>query len=266
MLGTIARLLTGVARIADILRLRWLLVWIFHRLPAPLRLRLQVRLGYMRGQTLIPVEEYERVCAAAVALVGDAVSAPGAAYLEFGVYVGTSMASMHRVSQRLGAGKLRLIGFDSFQGMPQGVEDVDGGRWQQGDLASGIDVTRRNLRRLRVPLERVELVPGFFEQSLTDDTRRRLKIVSAPLVMMDCVLSSATRVALDFLAPLVTHRTVIFFDDWDALGIADRGMGERVAFEEWLSAHPEFQAEELTDLAYGDDARTFLVTRLADPA
>jgi O-methyltransferase len=261
-----SRLLTAVARLADVLHLRWVLTWIFHRLPAPLRLRLQVRVGYMQGQTLVPVEELERVCAAAVAMLAPAVSAPGAAYLEFGVYVGTSMACMHRVTERMGAGDLRLIGFDSFQGMPKGVEDQDDRRWHEGQLSADMELTKRNLRRLGVPLERIELIPGWFEQSLTDETRRGLGVVSAPIVMVDCVLASATRVALDFLTPLVTDRTIIFFDDWDAMGVADRGMGERVAFEEWLSAHPEFKAEELPDLAYGDDARTFLVTRLAEPA
>ena len=36
-------------------------------------------------------------------------------YLEFGVYVGTSLLCMHRAANSLGLGSLRLIGFDSFR-------------------------------------------------------------------------------------------------------------------------------------------------------
>lgn len=87
--------------------------------------------------------------------------------------------------------------------------------------------------------------------------------MSAPIVMVDCALSSAMRVALDFLTPLITDRTLMFFDDWAALDLADRGMGERVAFEEWLSAHPELKGEDLPDLSYRHDSRAFLVSRIA---
>ena len=39
-------------------------------------------------------------------------------YLEFGVSRGHSMASMHRVISRLKLDRVRLFGFDSFEGMP----------------------------------------------------------------------------------------------------------------------------------------------------
>jgi O-methyltransferase len=267
MIGTIGgRLLGATVRLADTLHLRWVLSGIVRRLPPPLRLRLgkaQVRLGYMEGLTLVPEENLESACAAALELLGGAVSSPGAAYLEFGVYVGTSMACMYRAAARKGADGLRLIGFDSFQGMPKSVEEQDDQRWHEGELYSDVELTKTNLRRLGVPLERVELVPGWFEESLTDETRRRIGIASAPIVMVDCVLSSATRVALDFLTALITDRTVIFFDDWAAHDLADRGIGERVAFEEWLSAHPELKAEKLPSLSYSHDSRAFLVSRVA---
>ena len=45
---------------------------------------------------------------------------------------------------------------------------------------------------------RVELVPGWFDESLTDETRSRLGIERASVIMMDCVLEASTLTALEF--------------------------------------------------------------------
>jgi O-methyltransferase len=259
-----SRILGGAVRVADLLHVRWVITGIVHRLPPSVRLRLgrlQVRLGYMHGLTLVPERELERSAEAALRLIGSDATGVGSAYLEFGVYVGTSMSCMYRAATRVGATELRLIGFDSFQGMPQGVEREDDERWHRGQLYSDIELTRKNLARLGVPLERIDLVAGWFEESLTDETRRRLGVTRAPIVMMDCVLSSSTRLALDFCTPLMADRTIVYFDDWNVRDLADRRLGERAAFEDWLAAHPEMTAEEQPALHYNDDVRAFLVMR-----
>ena len=122
-------------------------------------------------------------------------------------------------------------------------------------------LTRANLRRLGVAPGRVELVPGWFEASLTAATRERLGLVSADVVMIDCVIESATRTALDFVLPLVTERTVVFFDDWSVFDFEERDLGEKAAFEGWTAEHPELAVERLPGLEYSPDARAFLVAR-----
>ncbi|HXI79728.1 MAG TPA: TylF/MycF/NovP-related O-methyltransferase [Verrucomicrobiae bacterium] len=258
------RFLGGAVRLADLLHLRWAITGLVHRLPPSTRLwlgKLQVRTGYMHGLTLVPEQELQRSFEAALRLMGPAVGGAGATYLEFGVFVGTSMACMYRATTRVGASGLRLVGFDSFQGMPAGVEEQDDKRWHEGQLYSDVELTRTNLKRLGVPLERIDLVPGWYEDSLTAETRQRIGLTQAAVVMVDCVLGASTRLALEFCAPLITDQTVIYFDDWAAAGVSDRGMGERAAFEEWLVVHPEMTAEELPALQYNDDVRAFLVTR-----
>ena len=83
----------------------------------------------------------------------------------------------------------------------------------------------------------------------------------ADVVMLDCVLAASTRLALDFTTPLIADRTIFYFDDWNVRDLADRRLGERAAFEDWLAGHPEMTAEELPALRYNDDVRAFLVTR-----
>jgi hypothetical protein len=257
------RVVGGAVRLADALRVRWALRGIVHRLPPPLRLRLgklQVGLGFMEGLTLVPEAELERSYEAALRLLGEDNST-SAAYLEFGVYVGTSMACMYRAASRTGATGLRLVGFDSFQGMPKGAEREDDKRWRTGELYSDLELTQQNLKRLGVPLDSIDLVPGWFEQSLTAETRARLGVDRLAIAMVDCVLSSSARVALEFCEPLIKDRAIIFFDDYADLDLEERGLGEREAFDGWLAAHKEMRAEALPSLTYSYESRAFMVTR-----
>jgi predicted O-methyltransferase YrrM len=258
------RLVRGLARVLHALHLYWIARWIVNHLPPRMRLglsKLQLRLGYMQGLELVPEGELEKTFGAALRYLGkDSAEAP-AVYLEFGVYIGTSLACMYKAATDVGASKLRIIGFDSFEGMPEGVEKQDGSHWHKGELFSDLALTRRNLTRLGVPLERVELVPGWFEDSLTEATRTRLGIGTADIVMVDCVIASATTVALDFLLPLITDRTIVFFDDWAILDLEQRDLGEKAAFEAWLLDHPEVKAEHLPSIIYSPNARSFVLTR-----
>jgi hypothetical protein len=260
------RFLSSTLRVADTLHFRWAITGVVHRMPPRLRLRLrrfQVRTGYMHGLTLVPEQELQRSCEAALRMLGEDDGRTPGAYLEFGVYVGTSMASMYKAATQVGATHLQFVGFDSFQGMPEGVEEEDDRRWQAGQLYSDIDLTRENLTRLGVPVDRIVLVPGWFDESLIGDTRERLGLTRAAVVMVDCVLASSTRLALDFCTPLIGDGTIIYFDDWAVLNLADRGLGEAAAFEEWLRAHPEMTATEQPHLHYNDEVKAFLVKRTA---
>jgi O-methyltransferase len=257
------RLIAWVVQLAEALRLRWAISRLVRGLPPSLRRRvvaLQVRVGYLRGIVLVPEADLDRSYEAALRLLGHDLDDPAATYLEFGVYVGTSIGCMYRAASRVGVERLRLIGFDSFQGMPEVVAGEEDQRWSAGGLYSDLESTKRNLARLKVPLDQVELVPGWFEESLTEHTRRRLGLERATVVMVDSVISSSAAAALEFCAPLIVDRTIVYFDDWATNDFADRGLGERAAFESWLEDHPDMNAEELPSLAYRN-ARAFMVTR-----
>lgn len=248
----------------DRLNLRPVLRRVFKRLPKSVRSQLgllQVRLGLMEGLIKVPEEDLIERLTAALELLGPETLGPGAAYLEFGVYVGTSMACMYRAVAAVGADQLRLIGFDSFEGMPEDDDHDPVWTWAPGQLYSDLRLTKANLRRLGVPSGRVEFVPGWYDQSLSADTRSRLHIERAPVIMMDCVLESSTRTALEFCTPLIADRAVVFFDDWSAADLANCGLGEARALERWLAEHPELEAAPRDDLGYGKDSQAYLITR-----
>lgn len=186
-------------------------------------------------------------------------------YLEFGVYHGTTLSSIYEARRQLGLDRMRLFGFDSFQGLPQSAATEDDGLWTPGQFRSSLERTRENLSRWGVPPEDVTLVEGWFSETCTPETRTQYAIERASVIMIDCDLYSSTVEALAFCEPLIGTQAVIVFDDWGAGGLDDRRLGERRAFEEFLARHLDLRAEELHGLQYKDkgDPKIVYVTRVA---
>lgn len=236
--------------------------------PPPLQRRLAARLLETRvrnGFRLVPERPLEASYRKALALLSERVGADEiGSYLEFGVAHGGSMACMWRALHHEGLHDIRLIGFDSFAGLPDSADWEDGGIWQAGQFRTDRSFTERFLREQQVDLERVTLVEGWFDDTLSEETRQRFDLIKAGVIMIDCDLGSSARAALDFCAPLIRDHTVIVFDDWHAGGLASRNLGEKRAFDEFLSRHPEFVAERLSHGPFGsysDNAEIFLVSR-----
>jgi predicted O-methyltransferase YrrM len=180
-------------------------------------------------------------------------------YLEFGVYVGTSLLCMHRASRAVGMESIRLFGFDSFQGLPEAAAVEDGGLWQPGWYRAELETVREHLNRNGIDWARTTLVPGWFEDTLQPEVAKQHAIRKASVIMIDCDIYSSACTALGFCAPLIRDCAVIVFDDWNPGGLASKEMGEARAFKEFLAVNPSLTAEEI-DLRVG---RVFLVTRTA---
>lgn len=220
------------------------------------RLARRVRNGFR----LVPERAFEDCLTAAIErLRAEDPAEPRGDYLEFGVCHGASMACMHRVSEKLGLTDLRLVGFDSFEGLPEEAAQPEEGPWLPGQYRSTLGFARRFLDRAGVDWQRTFLVKGWFRDTLTEETRRRYGIERASLIMVDCDICSSAREALAFSAPLIGERAVVLFDDWHSSGLAERGLGERRAFEEFLAEHPDIEATRLP--AYSETAEVFLLHR-----
>jgi O-methyltransferase len=204
---------------------------------------------------LVPEHAFEECCQEAVQTLRNLGHVPFGDYLEFGVSRGTSLAAVHEVLCREGLPQVRLIGFDSFEGMPP--EALTQG-WRPGDFRSTISTTRRYLRKKGVQLDRVVLVKGWFKDTLTRDTVDRLGLTKASLIMIDCDIYSSSREALWFCEPLIRETAVIFFDDWGWRSDLNE-IGQKEAFTEFMQEFSMFSEEPLP--AYLPQARAFLIRR-----
>lgn len=175
-------------------------------------------------------------------------------YLEFGVYQGNSLACMYRAVKAQGADEMRLLGFDSFEGLPDSAE-LDK-IWSPGQFRSDKSFTEYLLEKEGVDMDRVLLVKGFYDEVLTDELAQDIALETADVVMIDCDLYTSTRDALAFCGPRFGSHSVIFFDDWFS---TDENHGEQKAFREFLEIHPQFEIEELD--GYHEKARIFRLQR-----
>jgi O-methyltransferase len=212
------------------------------------------------GDVLVPERELEEMYRKGLLRLLERSSRTALGdYVEFGVYVGTSLACMHRVTNELGLDHIRLIGFDSFAGLPATAASDDEGTWLPGSFAVDESIARDYLTKQGVDWERVVLVPGWFDETLTEETRTRLGLARASVIMVDCDMYSSAKTALEFCEPLIADEAVVIFDDWHSADLAERGLGEKRAFLEFLSEHPHFFVEEFG--TYIGNARVFLVSR-----
>ena len=110
-------------------------------------------------------------------------------YFEFGLYRGSAFAHAVRVARRhLPASPMRFFGFDSFQGLPPltGVDRTTG-EFSQGQFACALDDVRAKLDG-KVDWSRVHLVEGWFEDSLTQELKDRLRPAPVAVALIDCDL------------------------------------------------------------------------------
>lgn len=193
-------------------------------------------------------------------------------YLEFGVWEGASfIAAYHAVRdqrrrhftygydtadyRRWKDNPPRFMAFDSFAGLPGGTGErhVD---YHRGAYQCPEDRFKANLKNQGVDLSAVLTVPGFYDKTLNADTKAKLGLRKAAMVMIDCDLYESTMPVLDFLTDLVGQGTIIIFDDWFRF----RGSpehGEQRACREWLAKNPHLELIEYW--REGPQAVSFLV-------
>lgn len=236
---------------------------LLRRIKAEVRSRIdgaRLRRRVERGFRLVPEREleacYKHIIRRLQAEAGEEALGD---YLEFGVCHGASMACMHRVADSLELGGVRLVGFDSFAGLPPEADQPEEGPWWRGYYRSERRFTEQFLTDAGVDWNRTTLIEGWFDDTLTEEVRQRHHLRKASVIMIDCDIYASARRALDFCAPLIAERAVILFDDWHADDLAARGLGEKRAFDQFLAANPDLAAERLP--SYAKNAEVFMVRR-----
>lgn len=180
------------------------------------------------------------------------------AYLEFGVWRGSTFAQFHHALRRHGL-RLPMYAFDSFAGLPSpgGVDALPGYEpFRAGQFACSMEEFVGQMRARWVPDDAYTLVPGFYDATLTAELPRRLGLGAVALVWIDCVLYESARTVLGFLAPLLQDGTLLMFNDFYRFkGHPD--LGERRALGEFLAAHPSVRLTD--DARFSSVGQAFIV-------
>jgi hypothetical protein len=187
--------------------------------------------------------------------------AEGSDYLEFGIFRGFTLWYAQAIAREMPVRDLRFYGFDGFAGLPPPGGIDKNGDFNEGQYGCSRKEVEGYLSTYGVDWAKTFLVEGWFEQSLTGETRRRLGLRKCSLCVIDCDLCESARLALDFVAPLVQDRSVVLFDDWTSFG-NDPNRGEQRAFAEFLAANRHVRAEPFA--SFGGHGQGFVLRVAAD--
>tara|TARA_B100001245_G_C22879951_1_gene423160 strand:- start:280 stop:1029 length:750 start_codon:yes stop_codon:yes gene_type:complete len=175
-------------------------------------------------------------------------------YLEFGVFSGDSfirsfheLHEVYREHMSPSAGRtseeankiksiwsnMRFFAFDSFQGLPA-VEGIDnqGRDFVEGTWSFEESEFKKKTSKSGLPLEKVVVVPGWFEETCVETTIQKYEMRKAAIIHIDCDLYSSTKSVLKFVEPLLVDGTILIFDDWFCFR-GNPNLGEQKAFAEW---------------------------------
>ena len=178
-------------------------------------------------------------------------------YLEFGVFNGSSLSSMHLSAKKLDLASTRFFGFDAFEGFPANAENEDDGVWKKGFYACSFEQMNTCLQRKSINPQDIIWVKGWYEDTLNDQTIQQHNLKNIGIVFIDCDTYSSSKTVLNFIGPLLSAPAILCFDDWKLNDLDIKDMGEYKSFNEFLDNHPEFQVEEIQ--SYNRKSKSFLI-------
>jgi hypothetical protein len=177
------------------------------------------------------------------------------AYLEFGVWRGSTFAQFHHAFRRHRL-DVPMYAFDSFEGLPEptgidalgGHEPFHAGQFRCSALEFVAELSGR-----WVPESAYTIVAGFYEDTLRPELRDKLRLERAAMVWIDCVLYESARCVLEFIRPLLQSGTLLMFNDFYRFR-GDPALGERKAFAELLAAEPTLAVTDYAKFASAGQA------------
>ena len=131
---------------------------------------------------------------------------------QFGVYTGDSLARLRTFFPQ----PWRFWGFDSFAGLPRDANDVQQKDWSKGSYKPALSKRLTMAHVVEAVGMPIQIIPGFFNVSLTNELVTRAMMGKAVYVDIDVDLYTSAKEALDFMLRnhLIVAGTVVGYDDW----------------------------------------------------
>jgi O-methyltransferase len=146
---------------------------------------------------------------------------------------------------------MNMWAFDSFAGMPGSHDEKDQpDLWPEGSLAMSETEFRDRCEWDNIPLDKVRVVSGYFDRTLTQAGELPDDIA---LAYVDCDLYSSTKTVLEFLRPRLRHGMIIAFDDYFCWS-TNQQPGEYMACLEFMDTNPEFIFVEFMRYAWAGNS------------
>ncbi len=176
-------------------------------------------------------------------------------YFEFGCYVGKTMISAYHTSRQY-LPDINFYGFDSFCGLPseKNMDINDSFKpFKEGQFSCSEAQFKNNLKKSKVDISRINTISGWYKDTLTKETRKKINTKKVAIVYVDCDLYESTVLVLNFILPYLQDGTLILFDDW----FTYRGnpkRGEQKAFKEWLISNKNLSASQYHTFAWSGNS------------
>lgn len=153
------------------------------------------------------------------------------------------------------------VAFDSFEGLPE-IGEIDKMKiWEKGKLKTSDETFKKIAYEHGIPKDRLELVKGYYCDTLTDELKRNYAGRKAAVAYIDCDLYSSTVDVLNFLEDFLQVGTIVVFDDWNCF-FGDPNKGERLAFREFCERRPDIlfepfvqNGEQMSFICLGTEAQ-----------
>ncbi|MGO9950870.1 MAG: TylF/MycF/NovP-related O-methyltransferase [Dissulfurispiraceae bacterium] len=180
-------------------------------------------------------------------------------YLEFGVYQGNTLSRAFQCMS-YSFNNMKFIAFDSFEGLPKpkGIDNEKGyaSNFHEKEFSCSEDEFIRNIQSKGVDLQKVKLVKGWFDKTLSREKAEEYGVRQIAFAWIDCDLYESTVPVLNFITPYLSVGSVIVFDDWHCYR-NHPDFGEQRACREWLESNKHIQLAEL--FSFGSHGIVFTV-------
>jgi len=179
-------------------------------------------------------------------------------YFEFGIYEGTSLyAAVNMHKKHFGSIERNFYGFDSFDDGFKYFDDNDKHPFfKEGDFISSYSKVKKRFKKY----PNVNLIKGYLEESIFN--KKTTKICGedkCAIIFIDTDLMNPSKIALDFIKPILEQGSIIILDDFFAYK-GDSSKGTAGALNSFLSENNTIKLREY--YKYGQGGISFIVESL----